>query len=419
MRRMVTAVCMACLMAASFSGSAVGAEREGQASQPEAQAPSISGEWTGSDIDSRYRLEDGSFLEESWLSWGGEWYYLDEDGYPAAGWKKIRGKWYYFSEETGRMAVGWAYSSEEDEWYYLNEDGTRKTGWLETGGAWYWFSSDGVMYDEGWRMVDGHKYYFNENGQMAASQYIGTGYYGADGLRDAGYDITIQGKRKPTEEEREQITQALQNVPRLWMERFQESGWELMYYTDRRYFEAPMTDEGVFYVYHKTDVNYKKIKFTEPSSLTRAFGEYVAHETGNDREKNEFLDDFYLLLENISSAYRLPSYFDDDSGAWFGVLFENYCDPEIRSEMRILDPELCSFMDETLGVSFDGLRPSVWDMTEAESGEFNSIGGEGPAFDPDLNPAVRARQEREVGGKEKEKAPQEAETEEKEEEAES
>ena len=50
------------------------------------------------------------------------------------------------------MAVGWAYSSEEDEWYYLNEDGTRKTGWLEAGGEWYWFDSDGIMYDEagGW-----------------------------------------------------------------------------------------------------------------------------------------------------------------------------------------------------------------------------------------------------------------------------
>ena len=40
--------------------------------------------------------------------------------------------------------------------------------------------------------------------------------------------------------------------------------------------EAPMTDEGVCYVYHKTDQRYKKIKFTDPESLTRAFGEYAA-----------------------------------------------------------------------------------------------------------------------------------------------
>ena len=234
MRRAVMAVYLACLMAAGFSGSAMGmpagqeesaahdnevkdeqeeleAEKQADSSegaedgsqQTEETPPSIAGTWTGEEADSRYMLEDGSFLEKSWLLYKGDWYYLDEDGYPALGWKKIRGDWYYFGEETGKMAVGWAYSSEEDEWYYLNEDGTRKTGWLEAGGEWYWFDSDGIMYDEGWRMVDGHKYYFNKNGQMAASQYIETNYYGADGLRDARYDIIIQGKRKPTQEERQ------------------------------------------------------------------------------------------------------------------------------------------------------------------------------------------------------------------------
>lgn len=429
MRRAVMAVYLACLMAAGFSGSAMGmpagqeesaahdnevkdeqeeleAEKQADSSegaedgsqQTEETPPSIAGTWTGEEADSRYMLEDGSFLEKSWLLYKGDWYYLDEDGYPALGWKKIRGDWYYFGEETGKMAVGWAYSSEEDEWYYLNEDGTRKTGWLEAGGEWYWFDSDGIMYDEGWRMVDGHKYYFNKNGQMAASQYIETNYYGADGLRDARYDIIIQGKRKPTQEERQQITEALENVPRQWMERFVESGWELMYYTDRKYFEAPMTDEGIYYVHHKTDANYKKLKFTEPSSLTRAFGEYVAHETGNDGEKNVFLADLYLLLDNIPSASRLPSYFDDDSGAWFGILFENYVNPEIRSEMKIFDPQLCSFMAQTLNVSLEGQRPSVWEMTEEGTEEYRDIGGRGPAYDPDLNPAVKRAQE--TAGKE-------------------
>ena len=60
------------------------------------------------------------------------------------------------------MATGWLYSHEDGEWYYLNEDGTRKTGWLNTGGVWYWLDSNGVLYDDGWRMVDGHKYYFTQ-----------------------------------------------------------------------------------------------------------------------------------------------------------------------------------------------------------------------------------------------------------------
>lgn len=390
MKRTVMAVCLAGLMAAGFSGNAMGGTvKEEESTQAQSLEPvsDILGEWTGEDVDSRYRLTDGRFLENSWLSYDREWYYLDENGYPLTGWQKIKGKWYYFGECTGRMAVGWVYSSEEDEWYYLNEDGTRRSGWLETGGVWYWFDSDGVMYDDGWRMVDGHKYYFNKNGQLASSQYIGTNYYGADGLRDPGYDMVIHGKRKPSEEEREQITEALQNVPRQWMEKFLASGWEFMYYTDRKYMEAPMTDEGIFYVYHKTDVNYKKIKFTDPSALARAFGEYVAHETGNDKAENEFLADFYLIFDGLSSAYHLPSYFDDDSKAWFGVLFETYCEPELRSEVRILNSALADFMEQALGTDFDGLRPSVWDMEM--DGEDNTSGATGPAIDPDLNPAMR------------------------------
>ena len=44
--------------------------------------------------------------------------------------------------------------------------------------------------------MDGHKYYFHSNGQLAAGQYIGTSYYGSDGLRNPDYDMNIQGKEK-------------------------------------------------------------------------------------------------------------------------------------------------------------------------------------------------------------------------------
>ena len=130
MKKIAAAAGAACLMAAVFPCSALGAQAGEQVLQQENSEYSIPGTWTGDDMDSRYLLEDGTFLEKSWLLWDGRWYYLDEDGYPAAGWNKIRGKWYYFNEDTGRMATGWLYSHEDGEWYYLNEDGTRKTGWL-------------------------------------------------------------------------------------------------------------------------------------------------------------------------------------------------------------------------------------------------------------------------------------------------
>lgn len=391
MRKAAAAAGIACFVAASLPYCALGAQTGEQLQQQDALSYSIPGEWTGDDMDSRYRLEDGTFLEKSWLFRNGRWYYLDQDGYPAAGWNKIKGKWYYFNEDTGRMAVGWTYSHENDEWYYLNEDGTRKTGWLETDGIWYWLDSDGVLYDDGWRMVEGHKYYFHSNGQLAAGQYIGTAYYGADGLRNPDYDMKIQGKRKPSDQEKEAITKALENIPRRWIERFLADEWEFMYYTDRRYMEAPMTDGGVFYVYHKTDPHYKKIKFTDPQSLTRAFGEYAAGVIEANPEQRKQAEELYAVAREISSGTGFSEYFEDDYEAWFGVLFECYCDPDIRSEMQMLEPELCKALDELLETDFAGLRPSVWEMTEG--GEAGAGGAFGPALDPALNPSLKRQTE--------------------------
>ena len=94
-------------------------------------------------------------------------------------------------------------------------------------------------------MVNGHKYYFFGNGQMAADQYVELNYYDANGLRDRTHDVRLKGKRRPSDSEKEQITKELAGVPREWIKRFAESGWELMYYTDKAYFSAPKTEQGI------------------------------------------------------------------------------------------------------------------------------------------------------------------------------
>ena len=104
---------------------------------------------------------------------------------------------------------GWAYDEDDECWYHAAEDGELTKGWLHAGGAWYWFDSKYKMYNRGYRMVDAHKYYFYENGQMAANQYVEMNYYDENGLRDKQYDITIQGKRRPTAEEKKGITEEM------------------------------------------------------------------------------------------------------------------------------------------------------------------------------------------------------------------
>ena len=70
------------------------------------------------------------------------------------------------------MAVGCAYDEDDECWYHAAEDGELTKGWLHAGGAWYWFDSKYKMYNRGYRMVDAHKYYFYENGQLAAIECV-------------------------------------------------------------------------------------------------------------------------------------------------------------------------------------------------------------------------------------------------------
>lgn len=425
LKKWFTGMIFAGLLAACFSGSALGAEEtqaearetntaaagaqavdeqaadtqaaDGQAAGAQAadtqavREPAqdengnpLAGDWSGDGEEWQFLLDSGEYLEKAWIYDRGKWYYMDEDGFMVIGSQRIGGK-YYFFRENGEMAVGWAYDEDADKWYYMNDNGTRKTGWLQAGGVWYWFDSVGAMYNEGFRMVSGHKYYFFENGQMAGNQYVGTYYYGADGLRDRQYDIVIQGKRKPSEEEKDAITKAMENIPGEWMERCVKSGWEFMYYTDREYFSAPRTEQGIYYVYHQTDTNYKKIKFTKPESLIMAFGEYVAHATGNDRSDNRFMADFQQYLVGTSLVQPLPSYFDDDSAMWFGALLECYCNPDVFYDMKKQSPDLAEFVLNTLGKELKGRKPTLEELRDRLNEESDgTAGGMGPSTDATL-----------------------------------
>lgn len=338
------------------------------------------GVWIGAEDEWQYQLSDGTFLEKSWICENGSWYYLGSDGWMVTGKRKIGSDYYYFRED-GVMATGWIYNDNEDAWHYAEESGRLLKGWYQGGGAWYWFDSKYAMFSGGNRMIDAHKYYFFENGQLAANQHVGLYYYDENGLRDRRYDIKINGKRKPGEEEKDAITKAMAEIPREWIRRFHESGWELIYYTDKNYYSAPMTEQGIYYVYYKTDTHYKKLKFTRPEQLPMALGEYIAYETGNDVAENQFMADYFRYLTESSLAQGLPSYFDDDSAMLFGNLIANYCNPDIRADMQRICPEFLDRMEQILGVARSGRRPEEADYLKMTEEERKNSGGNGPAND--------------------------------------
>ena len=112
-----------------------------------------SGQW-------RYYNSDGSFVANSWkqILYNGTmyWYHFDADGYMETGWlKDADGSWYYLNQASdgtaGIMLTGWITDPQDQHRYYLDP----ATGRMLTG----------------WQVIDGVRYYFNEQGPEQSGWY--------------------------------------------------------------------------------------------------------------------------------------------------------------------------------------------------------------------------------------------------------
>ncbi len=362
------------------------------------------GTWEDVGDDWQFRMPDGSILTREWIQSGDDWYYMNREGYLTFGKALINSEYYYFFE-NGKMARGWAYDIDEDEWYFAREDGSLTQGWLLAGGAWYWFDGKCRMFRGGARMIDMVKYTFADNGQMTANRYVGLNYYDSEGKRDNSHNIKLSGKRVPGPEERDAVTAAFSEIPQSLVKQFIDDGWEILWYTDKKRFEAPRTERGIYQIQYKTDVHYKKLKFTDPSAIRMAFGEYLADRlrvTGKASAASarqgtvdtassarRLIADYSMFAGGSSYAEPLPEYFADDPAIQFGALFADYCNPELRGEMRWEDPELLASIEGLLGIDRAGQKPdeeNSWEMTQygITAGVESGSSGPGPSSDENL-----------------------------------
>ncbi len=300
----------------------------------------------------KYINDRGTYKRNTWQKINGFWYYFDNDGYMATDWKKIGGIEYCFSE-SGELEVGWLYHEEEEKWHYYTEDGFAQKGWYqEKDGSWYWFSNKGEMVSSGYKNISGKRYYFFDNGQMAANQYVGLAYMDENGIRNRDRDIAIQGKKDSytiTPEVKEAFTEASKNIPRYWVKKFVDQGWQVLYYPNKKYFSAPVTGSGVYYVCHKLDTNYKKIKICNPSDLTEAFGEYIGYASGCYDRNSTAAIDLVMNRDSVDEFVYIPDYFEDDLVFYFGKLVGAYAgSPSTRSEMQKEAPEVTEILNNIL-----------------------------------------------------------------------
>lgn len=256
-------------------------------------------------------------------------------------------------EAPGDGEDGWYYMQENYHWSYYNEGGTIHKGWLKYNGEWYWFYDNGWMAGGGNTIIDGNSYYFFLNGNMAWNQYVGMKYYGENGQQQPEHDVRVIGSMAPDSEDKDLFSDSMYLVPRSWIARFIKDGWQMMFYKQKKYFEAPRTGQGIYYVYHSVDSRYKKVKFTDVDSVLQAFGEYVGYAAGCYEEDNPWMNVLWEEQTAITPLLDLPDYYADDADFYFGSVFAAYLDEEARESMLRISPEVCRVMEEILHLEDD------------------------------------------------------------------
>ncbi|MGL5434306.1 MAG: hypothetical protein ACRDBO_02750 [Lachnospiraceae bacterium] len=291
----------------------------------------------------------------------------------------------YGMNAPGSGGEDWYYNQKNHHWYYYDENRNVHTGWLYYEGDWYWFDESGQMVASGYYNIDGISYYFLTNGHMAQNQYMGLQYLDADGIHKEKQDIRVVGSENPTAEDRELITDDLLEVPRGWFAQFEKDGWQLMFYKKKEYFEAPDTDQGIYYVYHSVDLNYKKVKFTEAESVLQAFGEYVGFAAGLYEEDSTLMDRLWDEAVALNSVLNIPDYYSGNAQFYFGKLFAHYLDYQGRKEMESLSPRSCDLMVDILHMKdedpqyYQRIKEEAQKKHQEQAEYLDELGGPGVA----------------------------------------
>lgn len=331
---------------------AIGSVTVSMADETAQQKAETDWQWVEDSAGWRYENVQGEYKKNCWESIDGFWYYFNRDGYMASDWTRIGGVNYCFSE-TGELLLGWRYEEENEKWYYFDEDGTAKKGWYQDeDGSWYWFSQKGEMAASGYKTIEGKRYYFFDNGQMAANQYVGLNYMDENGQRNRECDIVIEGRKNAStvsSEKREAFTEALKNIPREWIKRFNDQGWQILYYPNKTYFSAPLSGGSPYYVCHKLDTSYRKLKVCSPEALTEAFGEYIGYAAGLYENDSEEARDLFMNRGLLDPFVDVPDYYADDTKFFFGKLVEAYLGSStIKAELEEWAPEAAEILKRVL-----------------------------------------------------------------------
>lgn len=139
----------------------------------------VASQWASSRDSEYYYSDELGSTDGKWVNQNGMRYQRVDGSFSTNGWEMIVGTWYYF-DENGVRTTGWRQI--QNKWYYLDQDGKMQTGWLLLDSQWYYLHGDGSM-AVGWQQAaPGKWYYLYDNGMMAKNTQIGSYVVDGSGL---------------------------------------------------------------------------------------------------------------------------------------------------------------------------------------------------------------------------------------------
>lgn len=130
--------------------------------------------------DGKWQLtgKDGKLVRNSWITLDGCTYYLDGNGIMQTGWVDLNGNSYYFRSDGSLAAdtyVNGRYVDSEGKW----NPALDKPVWILDNGRWWYRHAGGSCTRNGWEVINGQEYYFDEDGWMQTGWIIVNGkwYY--------------------------------------------------------------------------------------------------------------------------------------------------------------------------------------------------------------------------------------------------
>ena len=148
-------------------------------------------QWIGNRyVDSYGKLVTSRWIGDRYVDANGEWKPNGSTSQETkAGWKQTNGKWLY-QHKDGTYTKN-DFETIEGHTYYFDENGYMVTGWQKINNKDYFFNASGFMVKDAWQGA----YYLGKDGVMLTKAFTPDGYYvGSDGVYVRNQKVTVDGK---------------------------------------------------------------------------------------------------------------------------------------------------------------------------------------------------------------------------------